>query len=199
MAEMDEYRPKDWVAVEIEVGKYIFSVEVKRCTFRNTDKEKPYMTIVFQVLEGDKEGFEFDDNVYITKKAEWRAQYFLRKFDYPIELLEKKPPVLKKAQIEGLRGKIYVDITKDNFDMLKIEVKKFDHLNGHDIENELAKEAAKQEQLPLSDSEPTQEIDLNADLSAEDTTATQQQESVVGHDHVDDEGSEEEPDLTSLD
>lgn len=175
MAEMDEFRPKDWVPIEIEPGKYVLQVEVKKCTFKDTEKEKAYMQIVFIVIGDDKKGFEFDERVYISKKAEWRARYFLKKFDYPTELLEQQPPILKKAKIEGLSGKILAEATMDNFGMLKIEVKKFDHINGDEIEKELAKDSGTQDQLPLqgttTDAEPTREIDVNADLSAEDTTA----------------------------
>src|SRR5208337_149461 len=165
MAEMDEFTPKDWADIKIEPGKYGFVVEVKRCTFRDTEKEKPFMNISFIVLEGDKTGFEFDDRVYISKKAE----------------------------IEGLRGKVLVEVSVDNFGMLKAEVKKFDHLGGDEIEKELGKQVGSQEELPLSpatDAEPTREIDLNADLSAEDTTT------VAGQAEVQE---PPEPDLSSLD
>ena len=157
MAEMDEFTPKDWAEVKIEPGKYPFVVEVKRCTFRDTDKEKPFMVIVFIVLEGDKAGFEFRTSVYISKKAEWRARYFLKKFDYDPALLEQQPPLLKKAKIEGLRGKVLVEVSVDNFGMIKAEVKKFDHLGGDEIEKELGKQVGSQEELPLSpatDAEP---------------------------------------------
>ena len=173
MAEMDEFRPKDWVPIEIQPGKYVLAVEVKKCTFRDTEKEKAYMQIVFKVIEGDKLGFEFDERVYISKKAEWRARYFLKKFDYPAELLEQQPPSLKRTKIEGLQGKVLAEANVDNFGMLKIEVKKFDHIAGNEIEAELAKASGSQEELPLqntTDAEPTREIDVNADLSAEDTT-----------------------------
>jgi hypothetical protein len=196
MAEMDEFTPKDWVDVKIEPGKYGWTVEVKKCTFRNTDKEKPFMKIGFVVLEGDKAGFEFDDDVYITKKAEWRVRYFLKKFDYDPVLLERQPPLLQKAKIEGLRGKVLVEISTDNFGMLKTEVKKFDHLGGDEIEKELGKTSGSQEELPLhpaTDAEPTREIDLNADVAGEQQAAPQEevQEPPAP--------SEPEPDLSSLD
>jgi hypothetical protein len=192
MAEMDEFTPKDWAEVKLDPGKYCFSVEVKHCTFRDTDKEKPFMVIVFIVLEGEKVGFEFDDRVYISKKAEWRARYFLKKFDYDAVLLERQPPLLQKAKIEGLRGKVLVEIAVDNFGMLKTEVKKFDHINGDEIEKELGKQVGSQEELPLqtaTDAEPTREIDLNADVAAEQQQAAPQEQ------------VEEppEPDLSSLD
>jgi len=167
MAEMDEFRPKDWVPIEIKPGKYAFCVEVKKCSFKDTEKEKAYMQIAFIVIDGEMKGFEFDERVYISKKAEWRARYFLKKFDYPADLLEQQPPTLRKAKIEGLQGKILADASVDNFGMLKIEVKKFDHIGGTEIEDELAKEQGTQEELPLqtgTDAEPTREINVNADV-----------------------------------
>jgi hypothetical protein len=205
MAEMDEFRPNSWTPVEIKEGKYVFSVKVKKCTFRDTDKEKPYMQVVFLVMGGDKDGLEIDTRIYISKAAEWRARYFLKKFDYPADLLEQQPPILRKAKIEGLEGKILVEFALDNFDMLKADVKKFDHINGDDIEKEMAKQAGKQEELPLgsgTDAEPQREIDLNADVAgqAAPTQAAPEPEQAVPVDDDDPYGGRlPEPDLGSLD
>jgi hypothetical protein len=204
MAEMDEFRPNSWTPVEIQEGKYVFSVRVKKCTFRDVDKDKPYMQVVFLVLGGDKDGLEIDTRIYISKAAEWRARYFLKKFDYPAELLEQQPPILRKAQIEGLEGKILVEYASDNYDMLRADVKKFDHINGDDIEKEMAKQAGKQEELPLgtgTDAEPQREIDVNADVTGQGTTTQAAPEPEPDGSAEDDPygGRLPEPDLNSLD
>jgi hypothetical protein len=204
MAEMDEFRPNAWTPVEMTEGRYVFSVKVKKCTFRDTEKDKPYMQIIFLVLGGDKDGLEIDTRVYISKAAEWRARYFLKKFDYPAELLEQQPPILRKGQIEGLEGKVLVEYTVDNYDMLKADIKKFDHVNGDDIEKEMAKQAGKQEELPLgsgTDAEPQRTIDLNADVQQTTTQAVPEPEPATGSADDDPYGGRlpAEPDLGSLD
>lgn len=208
MAEMDEFRPKTWNPIEIKPGKYVFETEVKRCTFRDTEKEKPFMQIVFLVLnDNEYHGLEIDSRVYISKAAEWRARYFLKKFDYPAELLEQQPPILKKANIEGLKGKILVEFEMDNFDMLKADVKQFDHLNGDEIEKKLAKEAGRQEELPLgsgTDAEPQKEIDVNQDVAGQRTTQVEPEPDGSAEDAGDPYGgrlpaAEPDPDLGNLD
>lgn len=168
MAELDEFNPT-WNPgdLNMEAGEHVLQVEVKRCSFFDTSKEKPYMAIVYVVIGENKKGFEFEDRVYVSKKAEWRARWFLKKFEYPQEYLDKESPTLKKAVIEGLRGKVLAVATIDNVGMLKIEVKKFDHLNGDEIEKELTKKNGTAEQIPFnatSDAEPTRAIDVNADV-----------------------------------
>jgi hypothetical protein len=171
MAEVDEFRPKDWSPIEIQPGRYVLVVKVKKCAIHDKDKEKPYMLIVFIVTDGSMKGFEFDNRVYLSRAAEWRARYFLKKFDYPAELLEQQVPPIRPTVITGLEGKVLVEFEKDNFDMLKTEIKKFDHIGGTEIEEFLAKnnQTANQTELPLgvgrTDSEPANVIDLNADMA----------------------------------
>jgi hypothetical protein len=170
MADTEDFQP-DWGGIEVKPGKYILEVQVKTVIFRDVDKEKPFMSVTFLTIDGDKKGFEFENRVYVNKKAEWRTRYFLKKFDYPVELLEGDTPVLRKKQIEGLQGKVLVDFTEDNYGMLRPDVKAFDHINGTELEEKLAKERAAEDQLPLTgagtDAEPTTAIDVNADVRQE--------------------------------
>lgn len=168
MAEMDEFTPSGWgETTKLQPGKYVFPVRVKSLQFRDTTKEKSYMSVVFLVLDGANKDFEFDERVYLSKKAEWRARWFLKKFGYPEEYLSSEQPVLKKSKIEGLEGKVLVEVTLDNMEMLKVEVKKFDYIAGTEIEEALEKEAKKQEELPLqagTDAEPNTAIDVEQDI-----------------------------------
>jgi hypothetical protein len=168
---MEEFTPGDWGgAVDIKPGKYIFPLKVKSLSFRDTDKEKAYMLVVFIVIDGEHKGFEFDQRIYISKKAEWRARYFLKKFDYPEEYLGSESPVLKKSVIEGLEGKALVEFEEDNYGMLKPDMKKFDHINGSEIEEYMAKQSLSEsgDQTTFggatTDAEPTKAIDVNADV-----------------------------------
>lgn len=155
MTEMQEFNP-GWEGMTIKPGRYIFQVAVKTCLFRDTEKEKPYMQITFKVLTGTQKGFDFENRIYISKKAEWRVRFFLKKFDYPAQLLEATSPILKKPAIEGLQGKVLAIFEEDNYGMLKCDVKAFDHLEGTEIEEKEAKIAdnAEQLQLPATDGEP---------------------------------------------
>ena len=157
MAEMEEYTPSWDQGPQLDKGDYIWIVNVKKCTFRDIDKDKPFMVVEFVVSEGPQKDFEFDNRIYINKKAEWRVRWFLKKFDYPEKYLESAAPVLKKSVIEGLRGKVHVEMGEDNYGMLKADIKGFDHPNGTELEEKLAKKKGSEEQLPLrpaSDSEP---------------------------------------------
>ena len=168
--QQDDFQP-DWGGIEVKPGKYILEVQVKTVIFRDVDKEKPFMSVTFLTIDGDKKGFEFENRVYVNKKAEWRTRYFLKKFDYPVELMEGDAPVLRKKQIEGLQGKVLVDFTEDNYGMLRPDVKAFDHINGQELEEKMAKERGTEDQMALgatTDAEPSAPaIDVNADVRQE--------------------------------
>lgn len=170
MAEMEDYSP-NWEGPTIGPGKYIFAVDVKKCGFMDTTKEKPFMKLEVEVNDGPYKGIAFDFRVYIHKKSQTWCVFFLSKFGYPEELFRNtEAPKLRKSQIEGLSGKVLVEVEEDNSGFLRFNVKKFDHADGHEIEDWMEKEAKKGEQADLparSDSEPAATIDVNQDVQGQ--------------------------------
>lgn len=175
MGEMEDYSP-NWEGPTIGPGKYVFAVDVKKCSFMDTTKEKPFMKLEVAVNEGPYQDFTFDFRVYIHKKSQTWCVFFLSKFGYPEELFRNtEAPKLRKTEIEKLSGKVFVEVEEDNSGFLRFNVKKFDHAGGHEIEDWLEKEAKKAEQTELparSDSEPATSIDVNQDLREEPAPQT---------------------------
>jgi hypothetical protein len=167
MAEVEEYRPDNW-GQGMNPGEYILQLKVKTCVIRDIDKEKPFLQVGFVVIGENQEGGEFDSRVYLSKAAEWRARWFLKKFGYPEQYLDSEKPVIKRKEIEGLEGKVYAIFEMDNSGNLRCDIKKFDYINGTEIEEWLEKQRLKesQDEVPLSktDADPTKIVDVNDDI-----------------------------------
>lgn len=170
MGGTDEYTP-NWESVKINEGWYIWNIYVVDCQFKDLEKEKPYMRIDAQVEDppngkSEQAGFEFDFRVYISKKSQGWAQYFLKKFGYNEELLQIRPgPKLLRSEVKGLHGKILVNLALDNFQMLRVDVKGFDHCDGTELETKIEKEKQKAEKAEADATQSEQPaVDVNDDV-----------------------------------
>lgn len=172
---MDEsVTPPGWkpgMDVEVpEIGWYIWEITLTSCEWQDKNTDKPYMLIGAVVDSGEfdceEAGYSFDFHIYYHLKSERWCKYFLKKFDYPDEYMDKDKPELNRMAIKKLRGKVLVEIRE--FDgrygpIISPNVKGFDHIGGDDLEGRLEKIKKKDDesQWPAVD-EP--EINLDADI-----------------------------------
>lgn len=175
----EEFSP-DWGSEEGEpdAGWYVWNVFVKSMQFKDTEpgKEKPFMLIHCLVEDppdgapSPNSGYGFSFRVYIHKKSRGWAFYFLKKFGYNPELLaDTERPQLKKHEVEGLHGKLLVNVTlNENTGTTNIDVKGFDQIDGKELEEKMAKAIAKEkgEEYVAPGKEPQQEkeIDVREDV-----------------------------------
>ena len=162
--EREEYSPNWDDEQKMDPGTYIWSVHIAGAAFKDTERDKPYVKLDCVVFEGDNLGYKFSFRLYATKAARNWATYFLKKFGYPEELLTAEPPRLVRKSLEGLEGKILVEIT-DSDHGLMIDAKGFDRLTGQELEQKLL---PKEEALlvgPEAPQEPS--IDVFADVAQE--------------------------------
>lgn len=162
----DEF-PLSWGSEAVSPGRYIWLIHISAATPKDTDKEKPYVKIDCVVIEGDQAGYKFNFRLYITKAARGWATYFLKKFNYPEELLATDPPRLVRAKLEGLEGKILVDLSESPNYGLQVDAKGFDRVDGDELEKKMNPEVATQ--LAPED-EP--EIDIFGDVKMAETRAS---------------------------
>ena len=155
---VDEFKPK-WSDPIVEPGSYIWVVFVKSCEFRDLEREKPYMRIEAMVEEGDHAGFLFEWRVYVHAKSRSWATWFLKRFGYPEELLDSGQPTLKRREIEGLHGKVHVEVEVDEHGFLRFNAKGFDRIGGTELEDRLAKQRG----VPIG----TPEVDIMADVKGD--------------------------------
>lgn len=142
---------------EVPAGTYFWSIHVWDVELPKPETEKPFLTIFFEVVGGEHDGFKNSFKLYITPNAKRWALWFLRKFGYPDELLGDQP-VIRKAALIDLAGKIQVEATEDNYGF-KLDVKGFERLNETELEDRLK---TREEVTLPQDQEPV--IDVNADV-----------------------------------
>lgn len=153
---MVEFTPK-WDIPDI--GVYIWPVSITSCEFKSPPEKKPYMLLGAVVDEGDRKGFEFDFKVWISPKARNICLWFLKKFSYPDDLLQRKPPVLKSESIVGLKGKVSISVEEDRQGFLDFKAVGFERPG----ETELEERQESREEL--------MEIDLEGDIKEFDPFA----------------------------
>ena len=145
---------------KLKARTYIWVVFVKSCEFRDLEREKPYMRIEAMVEEGDHAGFGLDFRIYVHAKSRSWATWFLKRFGYPEELLDSGQPTLRRREIEGLHGKVHVEVEVDGRGFLRFNAKGFDRIGGTELEDRLAK----QQKVTIG---TTPEVDIMADVKGE--------------------------------
>jgi hypothetical protein len=163
VAEQDEFA-LNWGDLNVLPGTYVWPIHVEAATFKDQQKEKPYVKLDCIVIEGPEAGYKFNFRLYVTKAARGWATYFLKKFGYPEESLATDPPRLVRQQLLGLEGKILVVLTQSDQYGFQVDAKGFDRLNGDELEKKLAEESAPS-QVPAA--EPS--IDIFQDVAPEAT------------------------------
>lgn len=182
MAEKEEFTPQ-WGEKQVVAGEYIWTVYLKSCFFRESIKDgetKPYMqiaAIVEDPPDGPEEPFngtDFNFRVYMNPTAQGWCLYFLKKFGYNEALLANPgKPIIKRAEIAGLHGKVLVKVTEDTQGgMLRFDVNGFDHVGGTDLEQRQQKKngaAARSTDEHAMDTVevPDNPIDLEADIKGQ--------------------------------
>jgi hypothetical protein len=149
MAEKEEFTPAWGDSKAMAPGQYVWTVYLKSCFFRESVKDgetKPYMQIAAIVedppdgVEEPYNGTDFNFRVYMNPTAQGWCLYFLKKFGYNEALLANPgKPIIKRAEVAGLHGKVLVNVTSDEQGMLRFDVNGFDHLGGDDLEKRAAK------------------------------------------------------------
>lgn len=161
----DDIQAAEWDRedVEVDVGSYVWPIALTSCEAKDAKTDKPYME-VGAVVEDPSEhaGYSFDFRIYFHKKSEKWCRYFLKKFDYPSELLEREPPILRKSVISQLKGKVLVEIKDGHYGGTIVDVKGFDHLDGVELEERLVKLLSSPEEGSESDGEGA--TDVEADI-----------------------------------
>ena len=168
----EDYTPA-W-GQEVAPGTYFWSIHVWDVELPKPETEKPFLTIFFEVVGGEHDGFKNSFRLYITPNAKRWALWFLRKFGYPDELLGDQP-VIRKAALIDLAGKIQVEATEDAYGF-KLDVKGFERLNESELEERLKHKdevALPQEQEPVIDvNDDVKEVDSDLSfLDREDNSA----------------------------
>jgi hypothetical protein len=157
---VDEYTPpwEEDPAMDVPPGTYFWPIHVWSVELPAPDAPKPYVNVFYAVVGGPQDGYKNSFRLYITPAAKNWALWFLRKFGYPEELLGDKP-IIRKAALIDLTGKIQVEVYRDEYGP-RFDVKGFERLTETELEDRLK---AKEEQaLPFKEEEPV--IDINADL-----------------------------------
>jgi hypothetical protein len=163
MTEQDDFIPPwlDQKPQELTPGTYVWSVSVSTAKFQDQEREKPYVKIDLDIMGGPFTGYKFPFRLYLTKAARGWAMYFLRKFEYPTELIECAQPVIRASAIVGLTGKVWVEVADSELG-LQFNVKGFERNNETELEDKLT---PKQE-IVLESTEPI--VDLEADIKKKD-------------------------------
>lgn len=157
----DEFTP-NWDAEAVDdpaCGSYVWPVTIWQAELppANTGK-KPYIKLFYIVNGGQFDQFKNSFRIYINPEAKVWALWFLKKFNYPEELLTGKQPVIRRTAFNGLTGKILVEVFEDPQYGKKFEVKGFSRLDELDLEKKVAP--------PEETIEPS--IDINADAEEAD-------------------------------
>lgn len=192
MAERDEFTPK-WDGPRFVPGTFIWTVYVKACVFRegvSQSETRPYMDIrvlVEDPPDGPEEpmnGAEMDFKIWLHQKAAGWCLYFLKKFDYPAEMLaDEHRPIIRRQEVVGLHGKVLVNVKEGENGFLLYDVKGFDHLSGNELEKRVASKAngTPREEASVNTMDITETaIDLQADLKSSPPTeqAAPEQQSI---------------------
>jgi hypothetical protein len=155
---------------EVPPGLYFWSIRIWDVELPKAEMEKPFLNLFFEVIDGaPPEGFKNSFRLYITPNGKRWALWFLRKFGYPEELLGDQP-VIRKAALIGLTGKIQAEVTDDAYGF-KLDVKGFERLDETELEERIRRK--EEVALPQED-EPT--IDVNADAGEEDLSFLDREE-----------------------
>lgn len=181
MAEKEEFTPQ-WSEKQIQPGQYIWSVYLKSCLFRESatnGEVKPFMqlaAIVEDPPDGPEDpytGTEVDFRIYMHAKSQGWCLYFLKKFGYSEALLANPGrPIIRRAEVAGLHGKILVNVAPDDQGLLRFDVKGFGRLGENELEERLAKKsgaAHEAAEASMDTVEVAEVIDLEADVRAEAT------------------------------
>ncbi|MGC2322145.1 MAG: hypothetical protein WA463_05905 [Terriglobales bacterium] len=84
-----------------EVPDGVFLVRVDQVRYTR-ERQKPFYTVRFSVLEPQPLGRTFSGRLYCTPKALWKFSWFLRDFGYDSELLGRDE--VEEKGLIGLRG-----------------------------------------------------------------------------------------------
>jgi hypothetical protein len=79
----------------------LFLVRIERTQYR-WHAQKPYLAVVFSVVEPNAFRGNFSSRVYCTPKALWKLNWFLRDFGYDSELLDRNE--IDNRNLVGLSG-----------------------------------------------------------------------------------------------
>ena len=74
-------------------------------------------------------------------------------------MLDSGQPTLKRREIEGLHGKVHVEVEVDEHGFLRFNAKGFDRIGGTELEDRLAKQRG----VPIG----TPEVDIMADVKGD--------------------------------
>lgn len=162
LSEQEDFLPAwlDDKPAELTPGSYIWTIRTVAAQFKDQEREKPYAQIDCLVLDGQFINYQFPFRLYLTKAARNWATYFMRKFEYPAELLEAAQPVVRRSALENLTGKVLVEVTDGEYG-LKFDVKGFSRPSESELEDKLKPK----EEVKFESSEPS--VDLEADVKGE--------------------------------
>lgn len=155
----DEPLPIDTPAVaEPPDGMYVWPIKVWEVEMPKAGSEKPFLNIFYIVTDGPFQHFKSSFRLYITAAAKTRVLWFLRKFEYPAELLpEGGTPLLRRTAIIGLTGKALAEVDHGSPYAKKIDFKGFERIGETELEEKIAPK--EEESIPT--------IDIHADAQAE--------------------------------
>lgn len=163
----EEFSP-EWGGKEsplaIPDGVHFLSIEILNVELPREGAEKPFLNLFYVVRGGEYDGFRNSFRLYITQNGRRWAQWFLRKFGYPEELLSGERPVIRRLAIEGLFGKIQVEVGEGVYGQ-KVDVKGFERHNETELEDRLARQMAGEIPFPKDPEEPS--IDIHGDVVEE--------------------------------
>ena len=162
---VDEVLP-DWAGEDDAnvppVGLHVVIVRILRASFDESYRGKPFIHVGCRVIEGEYQGMEFSFDVYFSPKAERMARYFLKKFNYPAELLEQKKTPLRGVELIGLEGKVLLKVEEGDDGFLKFNSMGYAHWPPKDDAGELEKRLARmlgKEESESQDDVPVIQID----------------------------------------
>jgi hypothetical protein len=162
MSDQEEFIP-GWLDEKTKLvpGTYIWPVLINTASFRDLEREKPYVKLDAMVTDGPFADFKFEFRIYLTKAARGWATFFFKKFGYPQELLDDPvQPRIRKQAIEGLAGKVLVEVHETEYG-LNIDPKGFERTEETELEDKLKPK----DEVVLEPKEPS--IDLEADVKAQ--------------------------------
>ena len=94
-----------------EVPDGVFLVQVDQVRY-SRERQKPFYTVRFSVLEPEPLAGRFSGRLYCTSKALWKLSWFLRDFGYDPELLSRDE--VEEKGLIGLRGVVKLSHTVVN-------------------------------------------------------------------------------------
>jgi len=94
-----------------EVPDGVFLVRVDQVRY-SRERQKPFYTVRFFVLEPQPLGRTFSGRLYCSPKALWKLSWFLRDFGYDPELLGRDE--VEEKGLIGLRGVVKLSHTVVN-------------------------------------------------------------------------------------